>query len=120
MACEPATGVYRQAIADEFYAGVVPLAFAEALAKRCDGLDLRTGAVMMAPSDVWRGLTRRYARADVEATLARANQDAEVQAAIQAYAQEQGVDVNAGNTPCAYGRSVAGRDTGVGAFLREV
>jgi len=116
-ACTGEEGVYRQEIANDFAALATPGIVAEIIADNCSGIQERTGVMMMNPSEVGQKLGRKYASRDIRATLDAAESGGQLEANVTAYLNARGVPENDGPSLCAYGRSVAGQSSGVGAFL---
>ncbi len=117
--CAEQEGTYRQEIADEFLARVVPFALAETIADNCEGVQPRLGVLMMAPDEVGIELSRRYPRRDLRATIDVVNTSEAFRTYIDEYLSARGVDPKSGPALCAYGRSVAGQEAGIGAFLQK-
>lgn len=117
--CAAREGTYRQEIADAFLARAAPFVLAETIADNCEGVQPRLGALMMAPNDVVIALSKRYSQADLRATVDVANTNVVFTAYVDDYLSARGVDPQSGPALCAYGRSVAGQEAGVGAFLEK-
>lgn len=110
-------GVYREEIERDFLALTTPNVVAEVIAENCAGIEPRLGAVMMGPSEVGVALRRRYAQADIDATLADRPLGDLVGQSVTTYLSARGVQQGDTRRLCDYGRSVLGSDDAVGSLL---